>query len=74
MLKVNRRKYLGGESDQLCHERWFPPLYPGLWGYSYLVPLGTVSRPSEQAASMCLMGTTLTIVNQKDVWDVFSRG
>ena len=77
MLKVNRRKYLGGERDQWCHVTWevVPTIVSWAGGVVFLPGTpGHCFWPSEQAASMCLMGTTPTIVNQKDVWDVFSRG
>lgn len=33
---------------------------------------GDCFRPDEQAASVCFMGTTLPIMNPKDVWDIFT--
>lgn len=76
ILKVNRRKYLGGGSDQLCHvtREVVPTTAPRAVGVFLPATPGHCLRPSEQASLMCLMGITLTIVNQKDVLDVFSKG
>ena len=75
ILKVNRRKYLGGGSDQLCHvtSEVVPTTAPRAVGVFLPATPGHCLRPSEQASSMCLMGITLTVVNQKDIWDVFSK-
>lgn len=72
VLKVERRRGVGGGCDQLP-DQLGQALFPPIIGV-FLPASPVTAKPSAHAAPTCSLGSTLTVMSVKEAWGIFSRG